>query len=695
MSHRPPSLGGDYYDHNSQPNGINGQANGDAGQGLISDKQAAAAVATLAAHQKQQQQRHQQQQANDEALMTFFNEQSPAYFDSYDNMSSTTGLGSQIPGGDMFTSAPNTQQGASTAMVPAYGASNSTPHGVINGLQQMSSAQTDDDSPSRDPTEGVNTNVVMGGMKEPGAGPEPSNTSLSLATVGNAGASGALAEFTRRKNWPAKVVEELSDLLLIIEPNGRVRFASPNITKILGYTPEEVAGQSLTDMAHSDDRAVLLSDLNGCIASGSVMRLYVRLQKQDGSYAVVEMVGHAHIAASRFAPSPSNQSPFCQAVFLMARPYPTKNAHLLDSFLEHKMENERLRRRIEDLRREEEFEDRDDDSNAQSWVWRQSADTRSDSNNNNNKFSAAIASALGNSGPPASADLAAVAAALSHPGKANHNTGGVFGSLAAPTSSSMPPPMTPPKLGNVGGAGGTGGVEKNVALTRENLEGIAARRADSLCDKMARYERMPGAGGPASSTAATSGGITPTPESVRSGMLGGNNLGSNGPAGAPSTSASTVVGGPNSAAVGLGPSPINAATADTIEMITGMRYDSNRSLRLVKGDAGIAFSVTRDQRTGGEKKKKARLAEEYVCTDCGTLESPEWRKGPSGPKTLCNACGLRWAKKEKREKKKAAASVAGGGISTVVGGLAGLGLPGTVDSAGPGGESSPLQLDEE
>lgn len=32
----------------------------------------------------------------------------------------------------------------------------------------------------------------------------------------------------------------------------------------------------------------------------------------------------------------------------------------------------------------------------------------------------------------------------------------------------------------------------------------------------------------------------------------------------------------------------------------------------------------------------------------GTLDSPEWRKGPSGPKTLCNACGLRWAKKEKK-----------------------------------------------
>jgi hypothetical protein len=39
----------------------------------------------------------------------------------------------------------------------------------------------------------------------------------------------------------------------------------------------------------------------------------------------------------------------------------------------------------------------------------------------------------------------------------------------------------------------------------------------------------------------------------------------------------------------------------------------------------------------------------YVCSECGAVESPEWRKGPQGPKTLCNACGLRWAKKTRKE----------------------------------------------
>ncbi|KAH9461030.1 hypothetical protein MJO28_009822 [Puccinia striiformis f. sp. tritici] len=38
---------------------------------------------------------------------------------------------------------------------------------------------------------------------------------------------------------------------------------------------------------------------------------------------------------------------------------------------------------------------------------------------------------------------------------------------------------------------------------------------------------------------------------------------------------------------------------------------------------------------------------DFLCLDCGVTQSPEWRKGPQGRKTLCNACGLRYAKKSK------------------------------------------------
>jgi hypothetical protein len=47
------------------------------------------------------------------------------------------------------------------------------------------------------------------------------------------------------------------------------------------------------------------------------------------------------------------------------------------------------------------------------------------------------------------------------------------------------------------------------------------------------------------------------------------------------------------------------------------------------------------------------------CLQCGTTKSPEWRAGPEGHKTLCNACGLAYYKKNKKlseEKKKLAAA---------------------------------------
>eukprot|EP00727_Mastigamoeba_balamuthi_P002577 m51a1_g12316 putative gata-binding transcription factor (163) ;mRNA; r:411672-412387 len=43
------------------------------------------------------------------------------------------------------------------------------------------------------------------------------------------------------------------------------------------------------------------------------------------------------------------------------------------------------------------------------------------------------------------------------------------------------------------------------------------------------------------------------------------------------------------------------------------------------------------------------------CHMCGRRDTPEWRKGPAGPATLCNACGLQWCKKQK-EAAEAAAS---------------------------------------
>ncbi|WOL10193.1 GATA transcription factor 4-like [Canna indica] len=44
----------------------------------------------------------------------------------------------------------------------------------------------------------------------------------------------------------------------------------------------------------------------------------------------------------------------------------------------------------------------------------------------------------------------------------------------------------------------------------------------------------------------------------------------------------------------------------------------------------------------GDKGKKEKEGGASRCTHCASEKTPQWRTGPLGPKTLCNACGVRY-----------------------------------------------------
>ncbi|EWC43615.1 hypothetical protein DRE_01502 [Drechslerella stenobrocha 248] len=363
----------------------------------------------------------------------------------------------------------------------------------------------------------------------------------------------ALTEFTKRRNWSQRIIEELQDLICILTPTGKIRYASQNAAFITGYSSDELLGCMITDFVHADDSHIFIREFHESIASNHQLRLYFRFHHKDGSYIIFESNGHPHFSEQRQMPA-NTPAMVCSGFFIMARLYPAKNTALLDSFLEHKIENERLKRRIADLRREER-----EDQQAQQ---RAREALHKGNNANNASFNSWLQ--VPSPGPRPTSMPTSLTEHLeisnADPRQAN--------------SQSMPPPTIPGQL------------------TRQNLEGLnnAAIWSDPLRDKMARYEGV--------------------------------------------------------------------AHIDTIEMLTGLRYKDGERSRgistgdtspsLIRGDAGVPISADRESRASGERKKKVKVTNEYVCTDCGTLDSPEWRKGPTGPKTLCNACGLRWAKKEKK-----------------------------------------------
>lgn len=420
----------------------------------------------------------------------------------------------------------------------------------VNGQQRLANESND----------AAIANKTMTGA---GAGPLPTG----FGAQANINGGSTLTEFTKRRNWSQRVLEELKDFLHILTPDGRILYVSPSSKALTGYEQDDLVGKFIVNFIHSDDSGIFVREFNESIASGNPLRFFYRFRKSDDTYTIFESHGHPHLTSEAAAFGPNNAAGFCRGFFMMARPYPTKNANLLDSFLEHKIENERLTKRINDLRKEEQ-----EDAEAQQRHWQKKQEGHGSVTPSETQRT--------ESEPPGSASM------TSAQGSNDYN--------------GMPPPAKPSV--------------SNTALTQQNLdEANASLKPDSINDKMARYE--------------------------------------------------------------------GATHIETIEMLTGLRYrDGERSQgistgdaspALIRGDAGIAIPVDKENR-GTDKKKKLKVADEYVCTDCGTLDSPEWRKGPNGPKTLCNvstsqvteppllsrwilialvsiqACGLRWAKKEKK-----------------------------------------------
>ncbi|KAL2758083.1 hypothetical protein ACRALDRAFT_2119163 [Sodiomyces alcalophilus JCM 7366] len=57
--------------------------------------------------------------------------------------------------------------------------------------------------------------------------------------------------------------------------------------------------------------------------------------------------------------------------------------------------------------------------------------------------------------------------------------------------------------------------------------------------------------------------------------------------------------------------------------------------------------------TGEVKKRRGRAAPPGRCHSCNRIDTPEWRRGPDGARTLCNACGLHYAKLERKRQLEA------------------------------------------
>ncbi|QMW25010.1 hypothetical protein G4B84_000255, partial [Aspergillus flavus NRRL3357] len=334
------------------------------------------------------------------------------------------------------------------------------------------------------------------------------------------------------QGWPQRVLNEMKDMLLLLSSDGKILYASPSCKSITGYDANQLQQNALERFIHNDDKTTFAEEMNECITTTRPVHCHFRFRKKDNSSntsCLLEAHGHPHMKTSEPNDSPENHNEDCIGVFLLCRPYPTRGSQLLDSFLEHKIENVRLNQRIAQLREEEE----EDLASGQQLY---AGDSTGDSGFRHN----------------------------SHSGRSNSNQS----SFRDTTGS---------------------GEENESSDTLTNDDPDSRSYLENAADELGQTEDM--------------------------------------------------------------------SHIEGIEMLTGLHYgDGERSQglstgvrqgRLIRYDMESA-KLDQQARVIQDSDRKKRQKGEYMCTDCGTSDSPEWRKGPEGPKTLCNACGLRWAKKEKK-----------------------------------------------
>ncbi|KDP34100.1 hypothetical protein JCGZ_07671 [Jatropha curcas] len=77
-------------------------------------------------------------------------------------------------------------------------------------------------------------------------------------------------------------------------------------------------------------------------------------------------------------------------------------------------------------------------------------------------------------------------------------------------------------------------------------------------------------------------------------------------------------------------------------------------------DKPVKFTLKFQDQQCHAKSHNTNTTTIRVCSDCNTTTTPLWRSGPRGPKSLCNACGIR---QRKARRAMAAAAMANGTVA--------------------------------
>ena len=88
------------------------------------------------------------------------------------------------------------------------------------------------------------------------------------------------------------LIENSLDITAIVDAESVIRYMSPSVLRILGYTPEELVGTTSLDFVHPDDVAATGAIFAAATTDPGVMRMdEFRARHKDGTWRLMEAVG--------------------------------------------------------------------------------------------------------------------------------------------------------------------------------------------------------------------------------------------------------------------------------------------------------------------------------------------------------------------------------------------------------------------
>lgn len=89
------------------------------------------------------------------------------------------------------------------------------------------------------------------------------------------------------------MVENSDDILTIRDANGRIRYTSPSFHRVMGYTQEEMVGETGFDLLHPEDREKVMTAMQEFMQRpGARDSIQYRARHANGTWVSLEVVAY-------------------------------------------------------------------------------------------------------------------------------------------------------------------------------------------------------------------------------------------------------------------------------------------------------------------------------------------------------------------------------------------------------------------